>query len=369
MNLLASVGIAPYDTAWLTAAIVLTTPILLAAVGELISERAGVLNVGLEGYMLSGAFFSYLVAWKSGNLAIAVAAGIGGGLLFAVVMGILTIEARADQIVAGVGINLAAIGLTSYLFDEIFGNRAQMVVPTIGALQIPLLGSIPDFGRALFKHDWTVYLAFLSIAVAWYVLYRTRWGLAIRGAGELPAAVDTAGISVKRVRWLGVLTAGAFAGLGGANLAIVQVGIFHQEMTAGRGFLALVAVIFGRWRPLGVLAACFALGAADALQLRLADENQVPGAVWSVTAGIAAVIIVYQLTRRRAGRPRSSAVPALGVFALACAALAFIVPQIDVPDQLWRSVPYLLALVVLAGAVTRAHMPSKLTLPYTRGEG
>jgi simple sugar transport system permease protein len=369
VNLLATVGISPYDTAWLTAAIVLTTPILLAAVGELISERAGVLNVGLEGYMLSGAFFSYLIAWKSGNLALAVLAGVGGGVLFAAVMGLLTIEARADQIVAGVGINLAAIGLTSYLFDEIFGNRAQIVVPTIGALKIPLLGDIPDFGPALFKHDWIVDLAFLSIGVAWYVLYRTRWGLAIRGAGELPAAVDTAGISVKRVRWMSVLIAGAFAGLGGANLTIVQVGIFHQEMTAGRGFLALVAVIFGRWRPLGVLAACLALGAADALQLRLADENQVPGSVWSVTAGIAAAILVWHLARRRTARPQSAAATAAGLFALVCLVLALVVPHIDVPDQLWRSVPYLLALVVLAGAVTRAHMPSKLTLPYARGEG
>jgi general nucleoside transport system permease protein len=369
MNILATVGISPYDTAWLTAAIVLTTPILLAAVGELISERAGVLNVGLEGYMLSGAFFSYLIAWKSGNLALAVLAGVGGGLLFAVVMALLTIEARADQIVAGVGINLAAIGLTSYLFDEIFGSRAQIVVPTIGALKIPLLGSIPNFGPALFKHDWTVYVAFLSIAVAWYVLYRTRWGLAIRGAGELPAAVDTAGISVKRVRWLSVLAAGAFAGLGGANLAIAQVGIFHQEMTGGRGFLALVAVIFGRWRPFGVLAACLALGAADALQLRLADENQVPGSVWSVTAGIAVVIVVWHVARRRTARPQSATIPVIVLFALACFVLALVVPHIDLPNQLWRSVPFLLALVVLAGAVTRAHMPSKLTLPYARGEG
>src|SRR6476659_2814904 len=113
----AAIGIGPFDTAWLAEALILTTPILLAATGELISERAGVLNVGLEGYMLAGAFFSYLVAWKANNLAAGVAAGVAGGALFAVIMGLLTIEARADQIVAGVGINLAAIGLTSYLFD------------------------------------------------------------------------------------------------------------------------------------------------------------------------------------------------------------------------------------------------------------
>jgi general nucleoside transport system permease protein len=369
MNVLAAFGISPYDTDWLAAAIVLTTPILLAAVGELISERAGVLNVGLEGYMLSGAFFSYLIAWKSGNLALGVAAGVAGGMVFAAVMALLTIEARADQIVAGVGINLAAIGLTSYLFDEIFGSRAQVVVPTIGSIKIPLLSSIPHFGPALFDQDWTVYFAFLSVGVVWYLLYRTRWGLAIRGTGELPAAVDTAGISVKRVRWLSVLAAGALAGLGGVNLTLVQVGIFHQEMTSGRGFLALVAVIFGRWRPLGVLAACLALGAADALQLRLADESQVPGSVWSVTAGIAVAIVIWHVARQRAGRPRTPTVAIATALALCCGILAFSVPHIDLPDQLWRSVPFLLALIVLAGAVTRAHMPSKLTLPYIRGDG
>ena len=369
MNAIAAIGIGPFDTAWLAAALVLTTPILLAAIGELISERAGVLNVGLEGFMLAGAFFSYLVTWKANSLAAGVAAGVGAGLAFAVVMGLLTIEARADQIVSGVGINLAAIGLTSYLFDQIFGSRAQIVVPTIGPLSIPGLSKIPDFGSALFKQDWTLYLAFLLVAVSWFLLYRTKWGLAIRGAGELPAAVDTAGISVKRVRWTGVLTAGALAGLGGANLAIVQVGIFHQEMTAGRGFLALVAVIFGRWRPLGVLGACLALGGADALQLRLADQNQVPTQVWGVLAAIAAAIAIYQVVRWRHGRPRPVAITLSGLVVASGVALASAAPHVDLPDQLWRSLPYLLALVVLAGAITRAHMPSKLTLPYSRGEG
>jgi general nucleoside transport system permease protein len=368
MNVVGAIGIGPFDTAWLAAALVLTTPILLAAIGELISERAGVLNVGLEGFMLAGAFFSYLVAWKSHNLAAGAAAGVGAGILFAVVMGLLTIEAKADQIVSGVGINLAATGLTSYLFDQIFGNRAQIVVPTIGSLRIPLVSKIPDFGPAIFNNDWTLYVGFLLIPVVWFLLYRTKWGLAVRGAGELPAAVDTAGVSVRRVRWMGVLSAGALAGLGGANLAIVQVGIFHQEMTAGRGFLALVAVIFGRWRPLGVLGACLALGGADALQLRLADQNQVPTQVWGVLAAIMAALAIYQLVRWRQGRPRRVALSLAAGVAASGIVLAAVAPHIDLPDQLWRSLPFLLALVVLAGALNRAHMPSKLTVPYSRGE-
>lgn len=369
MSVIAAIGIGPFDTAWLAAALVLTTPILLAAVGELISERAGVLNVGLEGFMLAGAFFSYLVTWKASSLAAGVAAGVGAGMVFAVVMGLLTIEARADQIVSGVGINLAAIGLTSYLFDQIFGNQAQIVVPTIGDLPIPLLSKIPDFGPAVFKNDWTLYLAFLLIPVSWFLLFRTKWGLAIRGAGELPAGVDTAGISVRRVRWMGVLAAGGLSGLAGANLAIVQVGIFHQEMTAGRGFLALVAVIFGRWRPVGILFACLALGGADALQLRLADQNQVPTQVWGVLAAIAAAIALYQVMRWRQGRQRPVAITLAALVGATGIALGAAGPHVDLPDQLWRSLPYLLALVVLAGAITRAHMPSKLTLPYSRGEG
>jgi general nucleoside transport system permease protein len=364
-----AIGIGPFDTDWLAAAVVLTTPLLLAAVGELISERAGVLNVGLEGFMLAGAFFSYYVAWKAHSLAAGAAAGVGAGLAFAVVMGLLTIEAKADQIVSGVGINLAAIGLTSYLFDQIFGNLAQVVVPTVGSLKIPLLSKIPDFGPALFKQDWTLYLAFLLVPISWFLLYRTRWGLAIRGTGELPAAVDTAGISVRRVRWMGVLAAGGLSGLGGANLAIVQVGIFHQEMTAGRGFLALVAVIFGRWRPLGILAACLALGGADALQLRLADQNQVPSQVWGVLAAIGAAIAVYYVARSRQRRARPVATSLSALVMVTGIILAAVAPHVDLPDQLWRSLPFLLALVVLAGAVNRAHMPSKLTLPYSRGEG
>jgi ABC-type uncharacterized transport system permease subunit len=366
---LASIGIAPFDTDWLAAALVLTTPILLVAVGELISERAGVLNVGLEGMMLAGAFFSYYVTWKTGSLALGVMAGIGSGLVFGIVMSLLTIEARADQIVSGVGINLAAFGLTGFLFDQIFGSKAQIVVPTIGELTIPGLSEIPSFGPALFGHDWVLYLAFLLVPASWFLLYRTRWGLSIRAAGEMPAAADTAGVSIKRVRWMGVLTAAGLSGLAGAYLAIVDVGIFKQGMTAGRGFLALVAVIFGRWHPIGVLGACLVLGGADAVQLRLADDEFVPRVVWAVLAAIAASFVVYQVLRTRRRLERPVAVGLASLVALSGIVLFASEPDVTLPAQLWRSLPFLIALIVLAGAVTRARMPSKLTLPYTRGEG
>jgi simple sugar transport system permease protein len=358
----------PFDTDWLASTLILTTPILLAATGELIAERAGVLNVGLEGMMLAGAFFAFLATWGTDSLLVGVVAGVAGGVLFGVIMALLAVEARADQIVSGVGINLAAIGLTTFLFDQIFGDRAQVVLDRIGAIEIPALSAIPDFGSALFDHDPVLYFAFLSVPLAWFLLYRTKWGLAIRAAGELPAAVDTAGVSVRRVRWMGVITASAMAGLAGVFLTLVTLGIFRQEMTAGRGFLALVAVIFGRWHPAGVLGACLVLGGADALQLRLAGRETVTPEVWLVIGAIAAAFAVYQVLRRRQ-RERPMALALAAAVAVTGIVLFASSPDVKLPDQVWRALPFLLALAVLAGTVARARMPSKLTLPYRRGEG
>lgn len=366
MTPLLAFGFGPFDEAWLAATLVLTTPILLSAIGELISERAGVLNVGLEGMMLSGAFFSFVVAWQTGSLALGVVAGILAGILLAVVMALLAVEAMADQIVSGVGINLLAIGLTGFMFDEIFGGRAQVELDRIGSVPIPLLSEIPDIGPALFDQDPFVYLALLSVPAAWFLLYRTRWGLSIRAVGELPAAADTAGVSVRRVRWMALLATGALTGLAGVFLTLATLGIFRQEMTAGRGFLALVAVIFGRWHPVGVLGACLVLGGADALQLRLAGRGIIAPEVFAVIAVVAGAIAVHVLLRRRGHRGAL----ALAALTAAVGLVLFVAPpEISLPVQLWRAMPFLLALVVLAGVAGRARMPTKLTLPYRRGEG
>lgn len=367
-QVIATFGFGPFDMNWLSTALVLTTPLLFPAVGELISERAGVLNVGLEGMMLSGAFFSYMVTAKTGSIPAGAFAGIGGGLFFGVIMALLSIEAKADQIVAGVGINLAGVGLTSYLFDQMYSSGTQIVVPTVTPLRIPGLADIPHFGPAIFDQDPLLYIAFLLVPVSWFLLKRTRWGLAVRASGELPAAADTAGISVRRVRWFSVLLASALAGVGGSYLVIVDVGIFHQQMTNGRGFLALVAVIFGRWSPWGVLGACFALGGTDALQLRLADQSSVPHQVWVILGIIAVAVVLYRaVVRRRIARPLDAAIlVAVAVFGFVTFAVN---PPWDLPQQFWQALPYLVALAVLGGALTRAHMPAKLTLPYRRGEG
>jgi simple sugar transport system permease protein len=179
--------------------------------------------------------------------------------------------------------------------------------------------------------------------------------------------VDTAGISVRGVRWAGVLAAGGLAGLAGAHLVVVQVGIFHQQMTAGRGFLALVAVIFGRWRPLGVLLACLALGGTDALQLRLADRSEVPRVLWGAIVVVAVAFLLYRVLVSR-GRPSRAALPVTVLFAAAGIGLVAAAPHIAFPEEFWRALPYLVALLVLAGGVTRARMPSSLTIPYHRGE-
>jgi simple sugar transport system permease protein len=354
----------PFDVALLATIIGVTTPILLAASGELISERAGVLNVGLEGMMLGGAFVAFLVAYELHSMVLGVLAGVAAGLAFAVIMAALAVEAKADQIVVGIGINVLAVGITGFAFDEIFSDRAAARVHTMDKVALPGLSSLGGVGDALFNQPLLIYVAFLVIPAVWVLLYRTRWGLSIRSVGELPVAADTAGVNVRATRWLATMTAGALAGLGGAYLSLVDLGLFRQEMSAGRGFLALAAVIFGRWRPRGVLLACLLFGSADALQLRLQAGGSVPAEIWLLIAGVAAAYLLRRLAVARRVMP----VAVAGAICAAAIALAVSSPQISLPNQLWLALPFLLALAALAGAAARVRMPAALTLPYRRGE-
>ena len=360
---LATIGVGQIDTGLLNQVVVLAGAILLLAIGEMISERTGVFNVGIEGMMLSGAFFSFLVTWKTGSLALGCVAGVAGGVGFGVIMGLLSIEAKTDQIVAGVAINLLAFGLTAFMFEQIFQGQRGATVPTIGRVAIPVLSDIPSFGPALFNLDPFVYLAFLLVPVSWVLLYRTRWGLSIRAVGELPVAADSAGVSVRRVRWLGVLTASAFAGLGGAHLAISEVGTFQLGITAGLGYLSLVAVIFGRWRPFGVLLAVIVLGGANAIQLRVAAQPFIPREFWGLLMLIAVGLVIMQLR----GKPSRWALTLTSLLALASTVLLITGVQISLPQSLWVGFPYAVALIVLGAAGTYGRMPSALTLPYRRG--
>lgn len=358
-----------FDTAWLVAVVLAATPLVLAAMGELVSERAGVLNVGLEGMMVLGAFFGFFGATHSGSWVVGALVGTAAGLVVGAIAAGFSVWARADQIVVGIGINVLGLALSAYVFSESFGAGDRAGFDRPPRVAIPLLSDLPVVGRVLFEQQVFVYLAALSVAAVWFVLYRTGWGLSLRAVGENPSAADSAGLVVWRVRFAGNLVAGALAALGGAFLSIAQVGTFTQGMSAGRGFLALAAVIFGRWRPLGVLGACIVFGAADALQFRLQARGDVPVEVW-VAGAVALAALLVVLARRPLGattRSRRSLVLAIvGVGAVAMAAGAVLRPDVTMPPQVWLALPYVLTLFVLGGAVGRSRAPSALGVPFRR---
>lgn len=353
-----------FGDAWLAATLALATPLILAAMGELISQRAGVLNVGLEGMMLCGAFAAFLTMWKTDSYLLGLLGGIAAGMALAAVMAVLTLKARADQIVAGVGLGILAIGLTSFVFEEIFLSKPQVVLPVPEAVAIPLLSDLPGIGEAAFDQSALVYVSWIVVALVWFLLYRTTWGLALRAAGENPAAAETAGISVVKVRCLGILAAGVGAGLGGACLTIGQVGLFVEQISAGQGYIALAAVIFGGWRPVAVMGACFVFAGTNALQLQLQARAEVPRSVW-VAMVLVGVLVALLDVKRRHRFNATTAGPAVAVI-VAGIVLAVVEPDIALPAELWLAAPYVVALLALAGLVARVHMPRGLGIPYER---
>lgn len=260
-------------TDYLVASLRLSVPLAFAALGGLCSERSGVLNIALEGMLLSGAFASAVGAFFTGNswAGILLAIVIGGlvGLLHAY----LCITLRVDQLVSGLAINLTASGLTSFWSRILFNSGQAQSLPGLQTLAIPGLQNIPILGTILFNQDPLIYLLFLLIPLSSYILFRTSIGLSLRAVGEYPIAADTAGISVALVRYGAVTLSGCLAGLGGAYLALVHVKFFVEDMSAGKGFIALAALIFGRWHPVSTALACLLFGATEALQLRIQAFN------------------------------------------------------------------------------------------------
>lgn len=251
---------------FLAAAVRVATPLLLAATGEMITERSGVINLGIEGAMLSGALAAAVGSSAAGPTA-GVAAAVLAGLAVAALFAGVTVLAGADQIIAGTAVTLGAIGLTGAAYRVAFGTAgAGLSIPTLAPFPIPLLSEVPLVGTALFAQPPTTYLAIAAVPVAWWLLFRTRWGLALRAAGESRSAARAAGVGVRGIRTRATLIGGAFAGLAGATLVLAQVGTFTERMTAGRGFVAIAIVVLGRWRPGGVLLAAVLFGAATALQ-------------------------------------------------------------------------------------------------------
>jgi general nucleoside transport system permease protein len=354
----------PFGAAWLATTLTLATPLIFAAIGEMISERAGVINIGLEGMMLVGAFFSFLVAWSTGSFWLGVLAGIAAGTILSSVMALLSLQANANQIVVGVALNILALGLTSFVFEEIFLSRAQVVLPVPDPVSLPGLSSIPGVGPVVFRQPLLVFVSWLVVVLAWVVLSRTTWGLAIRSAGEAPAAADTAGLDVNRVRWAGVLAAGCLGGLGGTVLSIGQVGVFVQNISAGQGYIALAAVIFGGWRVWGVFAACLVFAGTNAMQLRLQDEASVPPTVWVVVAIVVGAALAWRL--REPQQHLARATGWAGVVVAVALVLAVVRPAFTLPSELWLALPYVVALLAVAGLVGRVRMPSSLGTPYQR---
>jgi simple sugar transport system permease protein len=292
----------------------LSTPLILAALGGLYSERGGVINIALEGIMLAGAFTAAVVTFYTHNPWAGMMTAMFAGMIVALLHAVATIDYCADQVVSGMAINILFLGVPALLSGALFqstGATPQLnrdeVLPDVTVFNpesSPMLASV-------FNQKPLVYLALIMAGVTFYAVYRSRFGLRLRAVGENPEAADTAGVSVRRMRYAGVLISGALASLGGAYLSIGQNSLFTRNMTAGRGFIALAALIFGRWDPVGALLACLLFGFAEAVAIRMQGT-------------------------------------------------------VSIPNQFIQMIPYVLTMVVLAGLIRRATPPKALGVAYVK---
>jgi len=304
---------AEFWSSWLTATVRLAAPLILCGVGGVFTERSGVFNIGMEGMMLVGAFAAVAGTYYTGNVWVgALMAMLAGGLV-ALGHAFVTVTRRANQIVSGAAINLLALGLTNLLMRQLF-YHSQVRVDTFPVVASQSLRELPVLGPILFAQPVIVWIAYGVAIVMTWVLYRTNWGLNVRAVGEYPPAVATAGVSVHGTRYAGVIISGLFSGLAGAALALAELGYFVPNMTAGRGFVVLAALVVGKWNPLLVGASCLLFGAADAFQLR------------AQTFGF------------------------------------------GIPYQFLVMLPYVLTIAALIGLVGRTNAPEKLGVPYSPEE-
>jgi len=301
-------------TGMLVSSLVRATPIAFAAHSGLYSERSGVVNIGIEGMMLAGAFTSVVFASITNNLLIGVIAGIVAGMVLALLHAVLSIRYMVDQIVSGAVIIILALGLTSFLQRSVLNVNPELNQPgsAIAAFPIPVLWKIPVIGPLLFNQSPIIYALFVLIVVTRILMNNTRWGLRVRSVGEHPRAADTLGINVFRTRYISVLISGAIAGLAGAYMSIGAAGRFNEGMTAGKGFLGLAAMIFGNWNPGGAFFGSLIFGFFDSWQEKLS------------------------------------------------------ILQVGIPVDLLGMAPYLATMVVLAGFVGRARMPAADGQPYVK---
>jgi len=298
------------DLELLPAALRLATPLLLAAMAGVLSERAGVINIALEGKLLLGAFFGVVAGHALGSPWLGVAGAAAAGAAAGALHGVLTLRGKVDHVISGIGINLLALGLTTFLLRALYREAGSSpTVAGLGVWRLPFIADVPVLGSLLGQHNPLVYAALLAVLLVHVALSHTRFGLRVRALGESPLAVAAAGVSPFRLRMLCLTLGGALAGLGGEFLVLESARQFTENISAGRGFIALAAVIFGKWTPLGAGAAALFFGGAEALQLGLQGR------------------------------------PILGH---------------EIPSQFVAMLPYLLTLIALAGVVGRATPPAAL---------
>ncbi|MGV8873595.1 MAG: ABC transporter permease [Rhodococcus sp. (in: high G+C Gram-positive bacteria)] len=252
----------------LIGAVALSTPLIFGAMGGVISERVGVINIAIEGQLLAGAFVSAVVASITGSTYVALLAALVAGALTASLLAVFSIRYFVNQVIVGVVLNVLVVGLTSFLYSVVLTENSETLnsPPRFGSIDIPVLSQIPIIGPVLFRQTLIVYLMYIAVALVFFGLFYTKWGLRLRAVGEHPQAADTVGINVARTRFWNVCLAGAIAGLGGAYFTLGSVGAFGKEMTAGAGYIALAAVIFGRWDPVRATLAALLFGFASNLQ-------------------------------------------------------------------------------------------------------
>ncbi len=296
-------------------AIAMATPLALAGLGEVYSERSGVLNLGVEGIMLMGAFTAFHFTYLTGNIIVGYITAILIGLALGLLKALLSISLKVNQVIAGMGIYFLGFGLSDFLYRTIYGAEYVTVQKSV-QISVPLLSSIPLIGPALFKQYPVIYLTYVLIPLAWFILYRTRWGLALRAVGENPRVADTLGVNVFRVRYLAVLFGSSMAGFAGAFLCLGVVGLFYENLTFGMGFIAIGLVYFGKWDPLRMWAGSLIFGSA-----------------WSISTFLQDYFV-------KAGYP---------------AATYFLL-----------MIPYIVVIVSLVAVSRRARAPAALSIPYTR---
>ncbi|MBA2615157.1 MAG: ABC transporter permease [Actinobacteria bacterium] len=289
------------------------TPLAFAALGGIFSERAGVVNIGLEGMMLAGAFFGIFAAVKGEHWTVGLLGAMAAGGLLAAIHAFFSIHLRADQIVVGTAINFLALGVTGYLFRYIYKEEGTPSdVSRIPELSVPGLRDVPFLGDVIGEMSLMIWLVIILLIVGYLILFKTPTGLRLRSVGEHPKAADTVGISVFAVRYIAVISSGMLAALGGAYLSIGFVGSFNENMTVGRGFIALAAVIFGKWHPFGAAAGCLLFGFSSGLAQRLQGEA-------------------------------------------------------DISANLLSTLPYVLTLIALVGLIGRSRPPAAVGRPYVKG--